>query len=88
MENKLIIVVINGHEFTAKHRAPLIRYLSLLGYRVKCLVPKDSEAEAFLKKEIIQQYLGMFQGVVKIFSRKLFKFLNLFRFTVYTPQNF
>ena len=50
MENKLIIVVINGHEFTAKHRAPLIRYLSLLGYRVKCLVPKDSEAEAFLKK--------------------------------------
>ena len=50
MENKLIIVVINGHEFTAKHRAPLIRYLSLLGYRVKCLVPKDSEAEVFLKK--------------------------------------
>jgi len=44
-KNLMILLVINGHKFTAKHRIPLIQYLISLGYNVKCIVPKKSAAQ-------------------------------------------
>ena len=44
-----ILFVINGHQFTAKHRIPLIQHLLTLGYKVKCIVPVKSDAQ----KELI-----------------------------------
>jgi len=40
--------VINGHQFTAKHRIPLIKHLISLGYNVKCIVPEKSNAQVEL----------------------------------------
>ncbi len=44
-----ILFVINGHQFTAKHRIPLIKHLLTLGYKVRCIIPENSDAQ----KELI-----------------------------------
>jgi len=46
--------VINSHQFTAKHRIPLINYLSSLGFEVKCIVPEKSDAQIELINNNIQ----------------------------------
>lgn len=51
---KLVLIVLNGHEFTAKHRLPLIKHLKHLKYRVKCIVPEKSNADKLLKKNNIE----------------------------------
>jgi len=51
---KVVLIVLNGHEFTAKHRLPLIKHLKHLKYRVKCIVPEKSNADKLLKKNNIE----------------------------------
>ena len=52
--SKKILLVINGHQFTAKHRIPLIKYLLKIGYKVKCITPEKSNAQKeLIKNDII-----------------------------------
>ena len=82
---KLVLIVLNGHEFTAKHRLPLIKHLIHLKYQVKCVVPEKSNAGNLLtdnKIEIIDWNISrsgknIFSEVKNIFSLiKIYKSQN------------
>ena len=51
---KKILLVINSHQFTAKHRIPLIQHFASLGYNVKVIVLEKSAAQLELVKNNIQ----------------------------------
>ncbi len=84
---KLVLIVLNGHEFTAKHRLPLIKHLMNLEYQVKCVVPERSNAGNLLVDnniEIISWNISrsgknIFSEVKNIFSLiKIYKSQNPF----------
>ena len=72
---KKILLVINSHQFTAKHRIPLIQHFASLGYNVKCIVPEKSAAQLELVKNNIQTInwnisrkgLNLFSEIMSIF---------------------
>ena len=73
---KNILITINGHLFTAKHRLPLINGLIANGHNLKCVVPKDSEAMKELVENniniiewnISRRGLNPFSGIISIFQ--------------------
>ena len=50
----LILFVVNGHEFTASHRMPIIKGAIDSGYIVKAVAPKKSPAIDRLNAEGIE----------------------------------
>lgn len=63
--NNNILLVINGHQFTAKHRIPLIQHLLILGYKVKCIVPvkSDAQKELIINKIITISWVASRKGL-------------------------
>lgn len=50
-EKTRILFVVNGHEYTAAHRLPVLRGALDAGYHVSCVAPDQSPAFERLKKE-------------------------------------
>tara|TARA_B100000315_G_C14559927_1_gene579996 strand:+ start:930 stop:2051 length:1122 start_codon:yes stop_codon:yes gene_type:complete len=77
--------VINGHQFTAKHRLPLIIHLLLQGYEIKCVVPKESEAHIELIKNNIQTINW---NISRKGTNPLLELLSIFRlFKIYKKES-
>ena len=51
MQPPLILFVVNGHEYTAGHRLPLLHAAKANGYRVECVAPLGSPAYRRLSED-------------------------------------